>query len=66
MTTNPTWGGHRTPGPGRKLGRPAKMAEPVRVTITIETSDLDWLQETYGNASEGARQIIKQAREGEE
>ena len=46
-------------GPRPTAGRPAAIADPVRVTITISREDWAWLVENYGSASEGVRRLIK-------
>ena len=48
-------------GPRPTAGRPAKVADPVRVTLTIEACQLEWLNR-QGDKSQTIRDLINQAK----
>lgn len=64
MMNKNTHGGHRTPGPGKTLGRNPKLKNAVRVgPVWMEKSDRDWLKEQAPTIAEAIRAIVKKARD---
>lgn len=45
-----------------KRGRPPKLAEPVRVTVFIETADRDRLAKQYGSISAAIQSLVEASR----
>lgn len=54
----PTHGGKRTPGPGKKLGRPPSPDKFVRVVVLMPAAERDVLKAHAGNVSEFVRGLI--------
>lgn len=56
-----SWGGPRTPGPGKSLGRPAKYGEPMQVTtIRLPPTWRDWLADDFGSLQSGVETLVKE------
>lgn len=56
MADRKGWGGKRTPGPGKDLGRPPLGPELRRVTVTLPAEVVDYLRRLgCGNVSRGVR-----------
>jgi hypothetical protein len=57
---HPGWGGRRTPGPGKRLGRPVEGDQPVkRRTVWLTDAQTERLRELGdGSVSAGLRRLL--------
>jgi len=53
-------------GPRPNAGRPAKLVEPQRITVTLEAAQVEWLKQQAPTVSEAVRAIIKKEQENED
>jgi len=63
--TKGTWGGRRTPGPGKKLGAPTKYGEPMQqTTIRLPPQWREWLVDDFGSLQAGVETLVKEYMQG--
>lgn len=70
--TNPTWGGRRAPGPGKRIGPPRVYEGETtrRFSLTLSEAEIAWLDALALAASvsrvEMVRRLVREAQAREE
>lgn len=61
MTTPNTHGGPRTPGPGRKLGRPLKADAKIAMSVRLSPDVAAWLR-AQDNQSTAVEDAVRRSK----